>query len=117
MTIREWIEENGIDAIVYDNNKDKYLFQCVNEQGLCDEGDIVINHSDYEMVLDYEIIKIDYELNDKPTLYIYVEYEDDEEEEEEEYKQEWQLREEYEAYMADLEYHDRRAEEYEMGLR
>ena len=80
MTVREWIEENGIDAIVYDTHTDRYLFEYQNkEDGLWYEGDIVEEHEDFEMVLDYEILKIDYELNDKPTLEIYLNSEDIEE--------------------------------------
>lgn len=83
MTVREWIEENGIDAIVYDTHSDKYLFEYQNkEDGLWYEGDIVEEHKDFEMVLDYEILRIDNELNDKPTLEVYIEFDDEEEEEE-----------------------------------
>ena len=81
MTIREWIAKNGIDAIVYDTHANKYLFEYRNEEdGLWYEGDIVKNHKDFEMILDYEILRIDYDLNDKPTLEVFIEFEDEEEE-------------------------------------
>ena len=82
MTVREWIKENGINAIIYDTHAEKYLFEYQNKKdGLWYEGDIVKDHKDYEMVLDCEILRIDYDLNDKPTLEVYIESENEEEEE------------------------------------
>lgn len=79
MTIKEWVKENGTNAIVFDDTTGDYKFQ-YKKDGLYYEGDIVIEHKDFDLIGDEEIVRIDLESNKgETTLIIATEKEDDEE--------------------------------------
>lgn len=92
-TLSEYTKIYGFDFYIYDETIDDYLmeeYDTINPD--CDE---------WEHIKDEIIIGIDETLNEKPTLYIATFIEEEKEERE-------MTKEEWEAYQADIEYHDRK---------